>query len=82
MRENELIKLYDPDTFGRWKIFGEDPNCDMGGHHENPYLETVDGTYKNVVKYALSLPRFIGWGSGGTIKKVQHISDIKNVDEL
>lgn len=51
-----------------WDIYGEDPNCDMGGHHSNPHLTTVKGRYKDVVEFALTLPGFVGWGYGGNIK--------------
>ena len=77
-----LLKEYSPNTTGTWEIRGEDPNCDLGGHHHEPKLETVTGTYKNVVEYALTLPNFFSWGGGGRIIKVDPPSNMVNVDTL
>jgi hypothetical protein len=77
--KDRLLKAYPSDTAGTWRILGEDPNCDWGGPHSEPELETVTGNYGNVVKYALTLPRFFTWGGGGRIIKVEAV---KNVDEL
>jgi hypothetical protein len=52
---------------GIWRICGEDPNCDFGGSHHNPYLATVEGTLEEAIEYAVELPRFWTWGRGGTI---------------
>ena len=75
-----LLKRYPADTFGRWKIVGEDSNCDLGGSHYQPHLETVTGTYKNVVEYALTLDRFFTWGGGGDI--IQEETSLKNIDKV
>lgn len=74
-----LLEKYSARESGTWRILGEDPNCDFGGHHHEPYLETVTGTYENVVDYALSLKGFFQWGAGGRIEK---ISATINVDKL
>jgi hypothetical protein len=58
---------------GTWRINGEDPNCDFGGCHSQPYLATVTGTYKDVIDYAVELANFWTWGGGGTITKVEII---------
>jgi hypothetical protein len=64
-----LLEVYSPDETGTWRILGEDPNCDWGGSHHEPELETVTGTYRNVVEYALTLKNFYTWGGGGRIVK-------------
>lgn len=69
--KDQLLKKYPQDTVGIWRIEGEDPNCDLGGQHGNPYLKTVEGSYDDAVMYALTLPGFIGWGYGGNITKVE-----------
>ena len=74
-----LSALYGADEEGTWAIHGEDPNCDMGGHHYEPHLETVTGKYGDAVDYALALPGFFGWGSGGSIRKVQ-VDGFKKID--
>lgn len=67
---------------GTWKILGEDPNCDLGGHHYEPELETVIGTYSNVVEYALGLKGFFCWGAGGRIVRLAPPGGLVNVDTL
>lgn len=64
---------YRADESGTWQIFGEDPNCDFGGHHSEPFLGTVQGTYAAAVEYALGLPMFFTWGGGGRVKRVEVI---------
>lgn len=75
-----LFEKYSPTTSGTWRIFGEDPNCDWGGSHHEPELEVVTGTYRNVVEYALTLPGFFAWGSGGRIALIP--GDVKNIDKV
>lgn len=76
---DRLLQNYSPSEQGTWKILGEDPNCDWGGAHSQPYLDTVTGTYVNVVEYAMSLKSFFTWGGGGSIVKQK--TDIVNVDK-
>ncbi len=66
----ELLKTHSLSDEGLWNIYGEDPNCDFGGHHHTPFLEQVDGKLGDVVVYATTLPRFFQWGSGGRIEAV------------
>lgn len=65
---SRLLEKYPANTEGDWYIHGEDPNCDMGGYHHEPFLEKVTGRYIDVVEYALNLPDFYSWGGGGSIK--------------
>ena len=75
-----LLRDHSANEVGTWRILGEDPNCDLGGSHHEPELETVTGTYSNVVEYALNLGGFSSWGGGGRIVKVS--STTKNIDEI
>lgn len=80
IKEGLLIK-YPSNTYGIWEILGEDPNCDFGGHHSQPKLKIVEGTYCNVVNYALTLKGFVSWGSGGNINLISpqiNVDDFKN----
>jgi len=77
-----LLRDHDREAQGTWRILGEDANCDLGGSHYEPELEVVSGTYRNVVNYALTLPRFFTWGSGGRITKLEIPTGIANVDQM
>lgn len=77
-----LLQKYPSDTQGTWKILGEDPNCELGGHHHEPELGVVSGTYHNVVEYALKLPHFFNWGAGGRIILITPPKNLINVDKL
>ena len=84
-KENARVRLfenYSLDEQGTWKIFGEDHNADMSGSHHEPKLDTVTGTYKNVVEYALTLDGFFSWGRGGRIEKKACQTKLLNVDAL
>ena len=60
------------DEVGAWNIHGEDPNCEMGGPHSNPLLETVEGTYRNACLYAVTLSGFYQWGAGGYVRRTSN----------
>ncbi len=65
-----------------WDIFGEDPNCDLGGPHHEPHLDTVEGTYEQALEYAKTLPGWMQWGGGGRVvaakfPKVKKLNDLK-----
>lgn len=62
---------YQDNEEGTWQVFGEDPNCDMGGHHSNPLLGTYTGRYIDVLSLAVELPSFWQWGAGGYLKKLE-----------
>ena len=51
-----------------YSVYGEDPNCDMGGSHICLYLGDVEGTFQEVLEYAANnMSRFYTWGGGGYI---------------
>jgi hypothetical protein len=64
----ELVKKYDMSQTGVWKVLGEDPNCDFGGHHYQPELGMFAGTLEDVMAYAVTLSNFWAWGAGGDIQ--------------
>jgi len=64
----ELVKKYSMSQTGVWKVLGEDPNCDFGGHHYQPELGMFEGTLEDVMTYAVTLPNFWTWGAGGDIR--------------
>ena len=65
-----LREKHSLDEEGTWRIRGEDPNCDMGGHHYQPELGTVEGKLRDVVEHAVNIAGFYTWGGGGDITKV------------
>lgn len=67
----KLLEDYKLNEKGLWKVSGEDPNCDFGGHHSNPYLGTYEGRLTEVIDIAVELEGFWTWGGGGIIEKVQ-----------
>lgn len=70
-----LLRDRDPNESGSWHVYGEDPNCDLGGPHHEPYLGVFKGRFADVVDKALALPSFFTWGSGGRIDKA-HITEV------
>ena len=72
------------DTDGVWQVFGEDPNCDMGGPHYNPDLGIYEGKLSDVIRAAVELPGFWQWGGGGDFRlvKIKSVSDISRKLEL
>jgi uncharacterized protein (UPF0335 family) len=67
-----LLEAHKLDEYGTWEVRGEDPNCDMGGHHHNPHLGFFEGTLEQVLTHATNnLGGFWQWGAGGEIKKVK-----------
>jgi len=69
-----LLTEHPGDDIGTWHIYGEDPNCDLGGSHIEPLLGTVTGRYSDIIEHALQLPHFYSWGYGGRIVKVNVVS--------
>lgn len=90
----ELLKNHSLDEIGVWRIRGEDPNCDFGGHHHEPELATVEGRLDDAIEYAVSLRGFWAWGSGGRIQKLsapikldqialkRRTAELKRIEEL
>lgn len=66
----ELLKKHTLNEQGLWKIRGEDDNADFGGSHYMPELGIVEGKLKDVINYAVGIPRFWTWGGGGDITKI------------
>jgi len=64
----DLLKKHSLSEYGIWKVYGEDPNCDFGGHHHTPYLGKFQGTLEEVIRHAVTLSGFWQWGGGGNFK--------------
>lgn len=59
-----------------YAVYGEDPNCDMGGSHSNPFLGTVEGTFNDVLEHAANhMKGFYTWGGGGYIKPTNTLKE-------
>lgn len=67
-----LLKEHSLSEVGTWNIYGEDPNCDLGGSHHEPYLETVHGSLDAAIRHAVQLKGWFNWGAGGSIRPVEH----------
>jgi hypothetical protein len=67
----ELLKKHSLDEVGLWEICGEDPNCDFGGHHHQPYIDTVHGKLKDAIEFGVTHKDFWQWGGGGRIRKIE-----------
>lgn len=65
-----LMQKHSFSDYGLWKISGEDPNADMGGHHHMPNLGYVEGQLKDVLYYGCSLSDFWTWGGGGSFELI------------
>jgi hypothetical protein len=66
---NRLLEKHSLDDEGVWRVRGEDPNPDMGGHHHQPELGIFEGRLGDVIGYAVHLPNFWTWGGGGSIDR-------------
>lgn len=62
-----LLSRHSLDDEGLWEVCGEDPNCDMGGYHHEPFIGIFEGKLRDVIKEAVMKPGFFQWGSGGRI---------------
>lgn len=69
-----LLKKHTVSEHGVWQIYGADSNCDLGGSHYVPLLDTVSGVLSDVIRNAVVRKKFWSWGSGEirsvSIKKV------------
>lgn len=68
---NKLKQKHNPHELGYWEVRGEDPNCDFGGSHHQPFLGIVHGYYKQALEAAINMPRFWQWGAGGDIRPIK-----------
>jgi hypothetical protein len=66
----ELLKKHQLDEKGTWEVRGEDPNCDLGGHHHMPVLGCYQGTLNEVIDIAVNSAGFWQWGGGGDIRLI------------
>lgn len=74
LRYSECLSTDGGDTV--YAVYGEDPNCDMGGSHHTPFLGNVEGTFIEVLEYAANnFPRFYEWGGGGHIVPVKDLKE-------
>jgi hypothetical protein len=65
----KLLSNHSLTETGTWRIYGEDPNCDMGGVHIEPDLGLIEGMLDDVIREAVSYGNFFAWGGGGRIEK-------------
>jgi len=68
----DLLKTHSLSDSGIWRVYGEDPNCDLAGHHHQPLLGTFEGRLEDVARYAVGLPGWFQWGGGGRIEAYRH----------
>ena len=72
-----LLEKYDWNTYGVWKVEGEDRNCDFAGARQIPHIAYLRGELEDVVWAAVTCDKFWCWGAGGNIEKVE-IIDAEN----
>ncbi len=77
----ELLKKHDLTEYGLWEVKGEDPNCDFGGSHHEPFLGHYEGALADVIDIAVQLQGFWQWGAGGKINKVKSIKLSNNIQQ-
>ena len=68
---NQMMREHNLSEYGTWHVQGEDPNCDLGGHHHMPSLGYYEGRLSDVIEIAVDLPSFWQWGGGGKITKFE-----------
>lgn len=68
--KTSLLAEHSADAYGIWQIKGEDGNVDFAGPHHMPTLGFFEGTYADIVEYAVNLKSFWSWGAGGSISLV------------
>lgn len=56
---------------GIFRVRGEDSNPDFRGSHYQPELGVFRGKFEDVASYAVELPGFWVWGSGGSIEEIE-----------
>jgi hypothetical protein len=55
---------YPLERYGIWDVHGDDENCDLGGSHIRPFLGRFEGRFIDVLRYAVTMPRWRCWGQG------------------
>jgi len=65
-----LLEKHSLHERGVWEVRGEDPNCDLGGPHHEPYIGTYTGVLADVITIAVDSGSFWQWGAGGSIKRI------------
>lgn len=75
------VDEYGLNKVGMWDIYGEDPNCDLGGIHHEPHLGQFYGTLEACIKHADNLPGFWSWGGGGRFKLSEVGTKAKNLSD-
>lgn len=66
---DDLFSRNTVNTEGVWHVFGDDPNCDLGGPHHTPDLGYFEGRLEDVIRHAVMLPKFWAWGPGRIVKE-------------
>jgi hypothetical protein len=69
----KLLADHTVEEYGTWQIYGEDPNCDLGGCHTEPSLGVREGRLQDVIVEAVAMDGFWRWGHGGRIDKIMAI---------
>lgn len=59
------------DKVGIFRVKGEDPNPAFVGSHHQPDLGVFRGKFEDVAEYAVEIPDFWVWGSGGSIEEIK-----------
>lgn len=72
-----LLENHSLEETGVWQVFGEDPNCDFGGHHHEPFLGLIEGKLDDVIREAVQYGNFWQWGYGGKIVKYSKPTVVK-----
>lgn len=67
----KLLEKHSLEDEGTWEVLGEDPNCDLGGHHYQPRLGVYTGKLRDVIEMAVEMGSFWTWGSGGDINPIK-----------
>lgn len=73
----KLLEKHSLSTEGTWAVYGEDPNCDLGGPHHQPLLGYYTGKLIDVIANVESMNSFWQWGAGG---RIELVSAVKVVD--
>ena len=68
----QLLEKHSLDEEGLWKIEGEINPIDIATPNSRaPDIGILQGTLENVIKKAVHLEKFWGWGNGGNVIKIE-----------